>query len=46
MLAFIDEHPRLGAIAGKISRDSFTLAARQAASDVAGAPATSDDPKT
>ena len=25
MLAFIDEHPRLGAIAGKIDRDSFKL---------------------
>jgi predicted PolB exonuclease-like 3'-5' exonuclease len=25
MLAFIDEHPKLGEIAGKINRDSFTL---------------------
>ena len=25
MLAFIDEHPRLGGIAGKINRDSFAL---------------------
>jgi hypothetical protein len=25
MLAFIDEHPRLGAIAGKINREVFAL---------------------
>ena len=30
MLAFIDAHPKLGEIAGKINRDSFTLSQRDA----------------
>jgi len=35
MLAFIDEHPRLGEIAGKINRESFALSAAVASSGAA-----------